>query len=676
MNFCKSTPSDNDEVYDKLQEMKQQEMNEGGFGYGPYLLIYRLPPTDSKKKSEFDFQKVFPKAYAMLMNGKFRWFLYKKGILRVIGGRGIGPDNRHFGSDQVLKTWKYKFQSFHELLCAVEASWVWKGKELKADACLPMFDSDLSPSNPGPTKPFSLGKEEDCVMVSRCSDKKKKVTTLAITEEMDKVGKAKAVLYSGHDDGTLMKWSLDDNVQLWSKQIYADGREDCTCSDDVTYGVAGIVIRPGQNEGHCIYTWTHSYEGYPDKIFDRRDASKVKCWSEDGSFIRSYSCDVGNDDSGVKAHPTIGAVIFCELFIEYKGQWVDAMVVGLHCGVNSCFQWEDYSSNFDLDLAQDCGEGNILPFYEHSGARMESWREKSELIKSLAVVPRKYVASLSFRIGNGCPDALILWSCDAPGVPICRHNFWKPSRNVFKESTSRLHAVTGMSVWGDDILLVDDYSDRIAAVRVEDFGGSDGDPTIKLVGYAKIGNKFYDGEEFHGRSTTAGPLNIVANASFQDVWIFKTQECWNHPKLDKQEGNMRDFCRDMEDDEDDDPRTFAARDMAVGHYQFPKWGGNESGRKKRKKESTRQDWSDGMLRIDPDFKCTDRDDKEGPMILAMRGKWLVAGFSNGTIARAPHLPSQFVHLQDSICNNDSSSTSHLPSDEWDTPVLEFADFYN
>ena len=58
----------------------------------------------------------------------------------------------------------------------------------------------------------------------------------------------KPVLYSGHDDGTLIKWSLEKDVEVWSKQIYPDGRKDfepsSSCGLHVmeTPGVAGIVI--------------------------------------------------------------------------------------------------------------------------------------------------------------------------------------------------------------------------------------------------------------------------------------------------------------------------------------------------------------------------------------------------------------------------------------------------
>ena len=59
------------------------------------------------------------------------------------------------------------------------------------------------------------------------------------------------VLYSGHHDGALTKWSLDSNEEIWSKSIYADGIEDfgeVATSIGIfvreTPGFAGIVVRP------------------------------------------------------------------------------------------------------------------------------------------------------------------------------------------------------------------------------------------------------------------------------------------------------------------------------------------------------------------------------------------------------------------------------------------------
>jgi len=59
-----------------------------------------------------------------------------------------GHDIRDFRSDQVLRTWKRNFTSFHELLCAVEASWVYQKNELQADTVIRDFDLDLGPSKP------------------------------------------------------------------------------------------------------------------------------------------------------------------------------------------------------------------------------------------------------------------------------------------------------------------------------------------------------------------------------------------------------------------------------------------------------------------------------------------------------------------------------------------------
>eukprot|EP00804_Cyclotella_cryptica_P015684 CCRYP_018927-RB/>CCRYP_018927-RB protein AED:0.44 eAED:0.44 QI:0/0/0/1/0/0/3/0/181 len=149
-----------------------------------------------RKVSGFDFQKVFPKTYAMLCSGKKRWFQYKKDVLRVIIGQGKGSHKRHFESKQVLKTWKHNFESFHELLCLVGASWMWNGKELKADDSIEGID-------------------DDCSVLSSRIQLDKLVTCLAMAEDPD----GRAILYSGHNDGTLTKWSLEDKTEIWTKQI-------------------------------------------------------------------------------------------------------------------------------------------------------------------------------------------------------------------------------------------------------------------------------------------------------------------------------------------------------------------------------------------------------------------------------------------------------------------------
>jgi hypothetical protein len=643
--------ADNTEGHDKLKDMiaKEEEC-----GYGPKMLLFQL--EKARKKHPFDFEKVFPKTYAMLSNGKFRWFVYKKDILRVIVGRGMGHSHRDYERRQVLKTWKYKFESFHELLCAVEASWVYKGKELKADAVLDEFDVDLGPSRPGPKEPKSYGTEKDCVQISVSGTRDKAVTALAITEE-----NGKSILYSGHHDGTLSKYCLDDNQRLWTKQIYANGIDDYDDDDFMNWfhlrdtpGVAGIVIRPDCRDRtkHLIYTWTHAYQGYPDEEFDDREPSRVKCWNSHGVLRREYMCDIGDDQEGNPANPSVSAVVFCELFIEDHGRWVDSMIVGLHC-ISSSIKWKRDYSDFDLETAQECGEGSILPFFEHShGKAMESWREDFGLVRALAVCgKRKTVMSFGVFPGHGFPEAIVLWSCKEPGVPLVRFDCQK----------CRIYEVAGLSVHNSDVLLADNYGDRIVAMSVEEYGLY---PTITIEGYGKIGKRYYVDEGYHGRMAMSGPFAVMANELCPSVWIFETAKCASHSALDRKDGRMRDYRMREESHDEDDPHKYSGRQIAIGKVTFPEFGGNPPTRTKEKNPSF-------MIGLPESDDKSDRLGEGGVIALAMRGKWLVAGFSNGTLSRV-ELPDEFQTSEESdLSSNHKTSFSSLPSDTWHQPILDF-----
>jgi hypothetical protein len=175
-----SSSSDHDEAFEHINKLQ----NSDEAMWGPKLLLHRLKSTDSLPD---DFAKTFPKTHAHFCSGKFRWFSYKKKVLRVLVGRGVGPDNR---------------------------------------GCTPDQEADV------------------VLLVSASSDVKKLVTALAIVDE-----NGRPILYSGHDDGILVKWSLDKNEVIWSKQIYVDGTKEfdrCTryCfSVREVPGVAGLVVR-------------------------------------------------------------------------------------------------------------------------------------------------------------------------------------------------------------------------------------------------------------------------------------------------------------------------------------------------------------------------------------------------------------------------------------------------
>ena len=671
-----------DKAYEYMLEYSKSEHSQ----YGPKILFFRLTEENKhKKRVDFDFAKVFPKTNAQLQSGKFRWIKYKHGTLRVLVGRGSGYDHRDFGSHQVLRTWSNRnFTSLHELLCAVEASWVYQKRELDADTVLPEFDSFLGPSNPGPKEPVVLGKEEDAVVVTQCSDTKKFVTALAIAEAEEDNGKT--VLYSGHADGTLTKWCLEENKQLWSQQIYPDGIRDFPhynrhigISVGGTAGVAGLIVRQNGTGGHLLYTWTDAYDGYPEQDWEARGPSKVKCWSgNDGRFVRSYDCDVGQaDGTGEPAYPSISTVVFCRLWMGDRNAWVDSMIVGLHCLCQTIVWKSDYS-NYDIEKAQRMGEGNILPFYEHSPNQraMETWRGHSGIIRAMAVIPDRYLLSYTMRYGHGLPDAMILWSLKDPGVPLCRHDFWDPSKSLFKQNRTRLHSVVGISASGTNILFASEDGDRVALVTVQNAHGA---PCLELQGYGNIGNRHPEDENFHGNLAMSGKYAVMSNEGFCDAWLFNIEGSASHEKLDRREGNSRDFDDDDDDDDEEVSKyRFGGREIAVGKVSFPLFGGNPPRRKKRKIGfGTLRPGNESDSGSESDFGgalwTMSKDDglgEGGPVSLAMHGKWLVAGFSNGSVVRAPYLPAQFHSVENGAGSGGLVSCSRLQSDEWSCPVLE------
>jgi len=653
--------------------LRMKEIIDNDPGFGSKKLLFRSNENHDSKKSSFDFEKVFPKTFAMMSNGKFRWIRYKRGILRVIVGRGKGEGSRECEEKQVIRTWKYDFKSFHEMLCAIEASWVWKGRELTADAVIPEYDADLGPSAPLPKEPTCYGEKDDAVVISKCGDKKKLVTALAVSEE----AAGKIVLYSGHDDGTLSKWSLDTNEQIWSKNIYPDGTKDyerytggCGLYVKETPGVAGIVVRPDhvKKTRPIIFTWTDAYNGYPSKKFDDREPSVLKAWSGvDGKFICEYVCDVGNDQDGSPAQPSISAVVFCKVFHHCLGCYQDTILVGLHCCCNTLEYDEDYS-DFDIEESRQFSEGNILPFLEHSRDKaMETWRGHNGMIRAMAVIREAYVVSVSIQSGCGRPDQMIIWSLEDDGVPLFRKDIYDYNQpNVFKRSLYRLTNVVGICIEGNDILLSDNYGDRIVSATLHD-EGEEG-PTVTINGYASIGNRNYDGEGFHGRIAVADKYASVAMEIDSTAWIFRIRGNSSHNNLDRRDGNPRDFRYDSYDGNSMESlqQKRAGREMAIGKVKFPPFGGNSPSRKKRKP-------LDFMGPLD--LSCKDQEDgfgEGGPIALAMRGRYIVGGFSNGSLARF-FLPDAFAETKLSLCANDRSSCGSLPSDEWHIPILECED---
>jgi len=257
----------------------------------------------------------------------------------------------------------------------------------------------------------------------------------------------------------------------------------------------------------------------------------------DGKQIQTYSCNIGDDEDGDPAYPSIATVVFCKL--RFKGRWVDSMVVGLHCISTGILNWANDYSDFDVKEAAALSKGNILPFIEYAKEKpLKSWRGHYGMIRAMAVVPDKYLLSFAIQPGHGYPDAMILWDLANPGVPLNRYDFWDPRRSLLNRQLSRLTDVDGIAVSGNEVLLCCKYGDRIAAVTFED---NHGRPSLKLRGYGSLGNCHEDYEAYHGRMSMDGKFAVMANERVPEAWLFEIGYNYNHAMLDRREGPMMKF---------------------------------------------------------------------------------------------------------------------------------------
>jgi len=214
--------------------------------------------------------------------------------------------------------------------------------------------------------------------------------------------------------------------------------------------------------------------------------------------------------------------------------------------------------------------------------------------------------------------------------------------------------------------LADSYGDRIVTLTVEE---NDTHSWLKLHGYGPIGNKYYDDGGFHGRMSMFGSYAVMANEINNTVWVFNVEGNSDHPELDRRDGNRREF--DRGDSEIEDDQKYTGRSVAVGKISFPGFGGNPP---KRKKKKFTFGYEAGFPRDDEE-----PDDEEllgagGPVSLAIRGRYVVAGFTNGSIVRSSLLPKHFdssnkVKPSECASSNNLASCSSLSTCEWRVPQL-------
>lgn len=283
------------------------------------------------------------------------------------------------------------------------------------------------------------------------------------------------------------------------------------------------------------------------------------------------------------------------------------------------------------------------------------------------------------------------------GVPLLRKDLQDQTRPMFSQFTTRLGEIAGISINGNKILIANNRAREIAGLTInEDDDNGSYPSSIDINGYGKILPSLDFGGGFHGRmAMSQSRFSIVSNEDTDTAWIFNINDCAVHEKLDSRDGNPRKF--ENEDYDEDDDEMYRGRKIAFGRVRFPLWGGNKPANKRRKQNGDSADDSDeggrilGLSDDESDdasddesddsglLKLKDRDDsfgEGGPVAIAFRGRYIVAGFSNGTLAKAL-LPEKFAEEESSfdVSSNHKSSCSHLPSDEWHHPKLECTEDY-
>lgn len=651
-------------------QMDQLEKEEDDFDSqcGPKKVLFYQ--DEIQTPDEFSFQACFPKTFEQLSSGKFRWFKYHtKGSLSVAVGRGSGEDSRQMKKSQILRKWKRSFSSFHEILCAVEASWNMPGNPttpLLITASLPEHDTNLGPSKPIPKQPTVLAKENDTRIISEAG-KLPSVTALAIAYGVDPT---KPILYTGHQDSSLKKWNLYEDTPsdpIWSISAFKDWSND-EDRERGPWGIAGICVKDESNRHHLVMTWSHMIEG---DFENGSPPSEVRVWNgTDGSLHHRLTCSV---DIEGNVHPTISTLVLTPLWDEEEEIWLNSVIVGLHA-ISPSFVYQSDFSNYDYDEAIEGGEGNIVPFSylqsdsSPSGTKIQqepTWRAHTGFIRAISVIHKKYVLSLSEHSGTGMADELIIWSPTTLGTPLSKVQFDDNKRSVidinnFDRSIESIRRsvlqgnVVGMKVLENFVLIGCGYGDRFVVVEILN-PDNDEETKLRIARHGTLGQRYYEDDSFEGHMSTSGNVTAIVNASKTDVFLFPVKRLMSSPHL--YEDVSKKTSAEQEELDRDNHRILCLRSEAMGIVNCPSRGGE-----KKKKKVKRQRLM--MSFVDLDERAS------GPFIIALKGRHFVAGFDNGALIASPTLPESFNDSSRGFGLDSSCSREQEGCCERHCPVLE------
>jgi len=650
--------SDGEEMYKEEKERDDARSDFAKSMNAEMVFLYKSKDELDKKASEnqggvFNFATAFPRTAGQLTSGKFRWFRYETdGLLKVAVGRGSCHEHTGIVSikeEQVLRTWKRKFNSFHELLCAVEASWVHPDTSthpsgsssvpvyLSNDTFLPEYDADLSPSSPRPPEPPIFSKKDDAVVISEAKGSAP-VTFLALAPEANRSSPS---LYSGHKNGEVCKWNLETNKQIWKKQVFRNSHcllEEQAFDVHGLIGIRGIMVQESSSGEHLVYVWSHNYDS---EDCDQPNEIKVLNGNH-GDQHHTLICEV---DSDMAVHPIISCVVYSKLI--YDDVWLDCIIVGLKATC-ACLPYNEKYTDYNIEEAEDFAYGNILPFVGEDVE--ETWRGGHRgTIRSMAVTSDGYVLSCSEHPGHHFAEALILWSAKSPGVPLHRIDLYKGGPNLTEDLFPPLRTLQGgIAVHGNKILIGGQYGDMIVPIDIDGIDGKeDTQPSLVIKGYGKLGLRYHTDDSFKGCLVGSGNAAITSNEGCEELYIFPLDSLGDNPDI-VTDMRRRKFEEWDEHVDEFDETILRARSMALGQIKFRF--------QKEASASSKKEYSSN---------------NGGPVAVAMKGRYVVAGFDSGSILKAKLLPEEFEDGTKGSSNLYASS--FLQDDTCDSPHFDELD---
>ena len=471
-----------------------------------------------------------------------------------------------------------------------------------------------------------LSREEDAALISKAKALCE-VTALAVAQQPDSNS---PVLYSGHSNGVMCKWNLTTNEKIWTRRVFPDWTERSDHGDLwALLGIRGIAVKKNDEGRDHVYTWSHNYEPDPGT------PSAVKVLDgENGMLAHTLSCEVDK----FEAHPLISCVVFSKL--KYDSDWHDAVIVGLKATAE-ILEHDTVYTDFDIEEAEDFAYGNILPFVENETE--ESWRGHSGTIRSMAVMPDKYIVSCSECEGHELAEMILLWSAAEPGVPIHRLDLF--------QGAGSFHPITslqgGISISGNKILLGCERGDMIVPIDIM----REGDRTVlKMRGIAPLGQRLGHHDLSNGCMAGNGNYAVINQVNTNEVWAFAIKTVGDSNILDSDlETRDSSSLQIMYDDYDETQIHLRTRSIALGKVMFP-----------------------------PVERKENRDDRTivGPHVLTMKGRWVVAGYECGSILKASLLPEEFedetegtnLHAS-TFLHNESCLCPHFDTLDHEPPQL-------